>query len=128
MREPDIRDDDDLDRLFDLARGAAPGLSDPLPDALFARIMADADAAVPGVASVPVTGPVAPSVPGGWRGLVAAIGGWPAMGGLALATVVGLVIGINPPTGLSTITSGLLGETLELQLSADADPILLFEG
>jgi hypothetical protein len=50
------------------------------------------------------------------------------MGGLALATVVGLVIGINPPGSLSTLTSGLLGETLELQLSADADPILLLEG
>jgi hypothetical protein len=119
MREID-KGDGELDRLFDLARGVAP----PVSDDLMARILADADAALmPG----PVVATLAP-VPGGWRGWVAAIGGWPAMGGLALATVVGVAIGINPPSGLSSITSGLLGETLELQLSADADPITLLEG
>jgi hypothetical protein len=117
MREADIQDDD-IDRLFALAREVQP----PLPDALAARILADAEAA-----TRPVVG-AAPAVPGGWRGIVAALGGWPALGGLALAGVVGLVIGISPPAGLSTIASGLLGDTLELQLSADADPILLLEG
>lgn len=110
--------DTELDRLFDLAQGIAP----PLPEALAARILADAETAGP----MPSTSPAVS--PGGWRALVMAIGGWPAMGGLALATVVGVAIGINPPSGLSTFTSGLLGETLELQLSPDADPILLLEG
>ncbi len=120
MREFDEADGE-LDRLFDLARGVAP----PVSDDLMARILADANAAV----AVPVHPPaVASPSPGGWRGWVEAIGGWPAMGGLALATVVGVVIGINPPSGLSSITSGILGETVELQLSADADPITLLEG
>jgi hypothetical protein len=118
MRESDMQDDD-IDRLFALAREVQP----PLPDTLAARILADAEAAVPR----PVTR-AAPAEPGGWRGIVAALGGWPALGGLALAGVVGLVIGISPPAGLSTIASGLWGDTLELQLSADADPILLLEG
>lgn len=118
MREFDD-EDGALDRLFDLARGVAP----PVSGDLMARILADAEAQAP----VPV--PVAASAATvGWRGWVDAIGGWPAMGGLALATVVGVVIGINPPQGLSSITSGILGETLELQLSADADPITLLEG
>lgn len=118
MREFDD-EDGALDRLFDLARGVAP----PVSGDLMARILADAEAE----ASVPV--PVAASAATvGWRGWVDAIGGWPAMGGLALATVVGVVIGINPPQGLSSITSGILGETLELQLSADSDPITLLEG
>jgi hypothetical protein len=119
MREID-KGDGELDRLFDLARAVSP----PVSDDLMARIMADADAAV---VPVPVVATSAP-VQGGWRGWVAAIGGWPAMGGLALATVVGVAIGISPPSSLSSITSGILGETLELQLSADADPITLLEG
>ncbi len=119
MREID-KGDGELDRLFDLARAVAP----PVSDDLMARIMADADAAVVPMPDVATSAPEQ----GGWRGWVAAIGGWPAMGGLALATVVGVAIGISPPAGLTSITSGFLGETLELQLSADADPITLLEG
>lgn len=119
MREID-EGDGELDGLFDLARRVAP----PVSDDLMARILADADAAV---VLAPVSQAPVP-LQEGWRGWVAAIGGWPAMGGLALATVVGVAIGINPPSGLSTFTSGILGETLELQLSADADPITLLEG
>ncbi len=74
----------------------------PVSDDLMARIMADADAAVVPMPDVATSAPEQ----GGWRGWVAAIGGWPAMGGLALATVVGVAIGISPPAGLTSITSG----------------------
>ena len=68
-------DDVELDALFaDAARDA------PVPsDDLMARIMADAQAELPRVAT---TAPVAQDK--GWFGtMIAAIGGWPAAAGLA---------------------------------------------
>jgi hypothetical protein len=117
MREPD-KADDDLDGLFALARGAAP----PLPDALSARILSDAETVL-----APRTAPV-PAARHGWRDLIAVLGGWPAAGGLALATMVGVMIGINPDSGLGALSTGLWGETVQVPLPADADPLALFEG
>jgi hypothetical protein len=124
MTEP-VHDHDaaerELDGLFDLARGVAP----PLPEALAARMLADADAVIrPAVAVVPP----AAAVTGGWREVMAALGGWPALGGLAFVTVLGVGIGISQPDGLAALTPGLWGETVQFELSADADPILPFEG
>lgn len=39
-----------------------------------------------------------------WQVLVASIGGWRAVAGLATATVVGVWIGINPPSSFETLT------------------------
>lgn len=77
---------DPLTGFFDAARDAVPQ-----PDAaLHARIMADADAVLKARApSVP-----RPSV---WRGILAALGGWPTFAGLATATVAGVWIGVSPP-------------------------------
>jgi hypothetical protein len=118
MTEPD-KDDIALDAFFAAARA-----DDPEPgDDLMARILADAARVQPR----PVT-PVSAASASGWRGILAAIGGWPAMGGMAVATMAGLWIGIAPPAGLATIASGIFGETVSVQIYADDDPLGLLEG
>lgn len=85
--------EDDLDRLLAAERAAAPDV----PAALLSRILADAQAEQ--AAQMRATWRrAAPR-----RGLVAVLrdlGGWPAMAGLAAATVAGLWIGISPPPAL----------------------------
>ena len=96
-------DDLELDALFsDAARDA------PVPsDDLMARIMADAQAELPRVAT---TAPVAQDK--GWFGaMIAAIGGWPAAAGLATAGVTGLVIGLATPETLQDLAGEYLVAT-----------------
>lgn len=119
MTEQD-KDDFALDDLFATARGVAaePG------DDLMARILADAAA----VQARPVAAPTpAPVASGGWRGWLSAIGGWPAAGGMALATVAGVWIGVAPPSGLTTWASGLWGETVSVDLDPEDDLLGLLE-
>lgn len=98
----DGRDDGALMTLFAEARetGAVPS------DDLMARILADA-------AAVDAARHPAPETPGTgfWAGLVAAVGGWPGLGGLAAATVAGLWIGIAPPSGLSGLADAVFGSS-----------------
>ena len=97
----------DLDALFADARrqDAAPS-----PD-FMERVLQDALQAQ--VAAAPVI-----SAPrGSWlRQLVSAVGGWPAVAGLATAGVAGLWIGINPPSAVATTTENLLGTSSDLYL------------
>lgn len=102
--------DDDLLALF---LAAAPDRDDgakTVPDDLFARILADADAVQRGF-SAPVS---AATVPAAARGgllatLLGVLGGWPAVGGLASAGVAGVWLGFAPPTAVSTVASDYLG-------------------
>jgi len=87
---PTQMSDADLDRLL-----AEMGRDVPEPsEALMARVLADAMEARP--------------APGGVRkqgfleGLLSAIGGWGGAGGLVTAGVVGLWVGIAPPSALET--------------------------
>jgi hypothetical protein len=122
MTEQD-RDKRALDALFAAAR-AEPARPD---DALMARILADAAREQPRAAA-PVRTRALPER-GGWRGWLDAIGGWPAAGGMALATVAGLWIGISPPQGLSTVNGLLWGETVSVDPFPDAADLLgLLEG
>jgi hypothetical protein len=74
---------------------------------LIARVMADADAVAD--AGEPTPEPGAQSQTRSLRGgLLAAIGGWPALAGLATATVAGLWIGYASPDTLDGIASGLV--------------------
>jgi hypothetical protein len=122
MTEPD-KDDIALDAYFAAARSekSAPG------DVLMARILADA-AQAQGRPATPAGAPTPASVSTGWRSVLAAIGGWPAMGGMVMATMAGLWIGISPPSALTSFASGLLGETISVQVYADDDPLGLLEG
>lgn len=88
-----------LEPYFDAARQQVPALD----DALMARIMADAEA-------VSATHEAAVATPGpGWISrILQGIGGWPAVSGMVTATVLGLAVGINPPSMLEGLASGYL--------------------
>jgi len=98
---------DEIDRLleahFAAARQATP------PEALLARVLADAEAARPvaGGARSGLGGrPAAPA--GVFSRLRAAVGGWPALAGLAAATLAGLWIGVAAPSALGAGWLGLV--------------------
>lgn len=97
----DKNEDAMLTVFFDAARNEAP-----IPSGnVTVRILADADAAQ-------ITARarrVAPPARGFLASVYDALGGWPAMAGLSAATVAGVLIGVNPPPGLSDQLSGLLG-------------------
>jgi hypothetical protein len=109
------QDHDDLEDFFSAARRMSPAPS----DALLARVLADAMAA-----QVPVT--VRVQRPGWLAQLRDALGGWPAVGGLATAGVVGLAVGIAAPAGLGDLTAALLGQPADGYL-VDLMPELDFD-
>ncbi|MEI6800566.1 MAG: hypothetical protein WCO04_15335 [Pseudomonadota bacterium] len=99
-------DDLDLDAL--LAEAAATRLEPSA--ALTARILGDAAAVQPPLPRAPAGRPRY----GFWRwasDLVAGLGGGPALAGLSLAGVTGLVLGVADPTALQSITTLIGGET-----------------
>lgn len=109
--------DDDLEALFAEARGLRPVPADDL----MARLLAD------GLREMPRPAASVPARPG-WRDWVRALGGWPTIGGLAAASVVGVWIGAAPPDGLSTLAPGIWGEGVSVALGVDEDPLSLLEG
>lgn len=113
MTDRERQDMADLDALFtEVRHGETPQVS----GALMARILADAQAASPAAVSTPVRI--------GWRDWLAALGGWPAMGGLVAAGVTGLWIGVAPSALIEDTVSGLIGETVPVGLFSQID---LFE-
>ena len=115
MAEMDKKTEDfDLDAMFADMRTQDVV---PAPD-FMARVLADAlDAQA---AAVSVT--VAPRPPSRLRQLLAAIGGWPAVAGLATAGVAGLWIGVNPPASIMTTAESFLGTTVTDQYLVDLMP------
>jgi hypothetical protein len=98
MSEADETDlDRELERFFAAGRAAAPAPS----EALMARVLAGAEAVQGGAAPAEVA--VAPA-PGGLGRLVAALGGWPALAGLATAAMTGLWIGAAAPEMVASLT------------------------
>ena len=67
---------------------------DELPPGLAARVLADARQLQPEPAPPPRRQEFT------FKRLVRALGGWPAMSGLAAATCAGFWIGVNPPAGV----------------------------
>lgn len=115
--------DRDLDALFAHARGIRP---EPSPD-LLARILADAEATARARPAPPRAAP--PQRRPGWLpALMDALGGWPALGGLAATAVLGLTLGVAQPTGLATLAAPLWGEAVSVSLGLDDDPLGLLEG
>lgn len=111
--------DDALETLFAQARAARP---EPGPD-LLSRIMADAA----GLQEErrPDARPMrsgTPRTPGLWRWLSELLGGWPALSGLAAATVAGVWIGATGPGAVGDIAMNMLGETVSVDLIPDTDP------
>ncbi len=99
MTGPNDRIDEfELDALFEEARGESPTPSDDL----VARIVQDAAQMQPKPASSEGHEPT-----GVFRQFLAAIGGWPALGGLATAAITGVYIGVAQP-GLVGVTAAEL--------------------
>lgn len=116
--------DSDLDDLFATARSAARGTAQTVPADLMARVMADAEA-VQRTADQPLAGRQRAAKPTGfWAGLVAAIGGGPALAGLSTATLAGLWIGFAQPVAITSVTdvflaSSAVTETLDVMPAFD---------
>ncbi len=107
--------------VFAAARAAAPE-----PSAVFlARVLADAEA-VQAQRRAPV--PSRPARQGRWRGILAALGGWGAAGGLATATLAGLWLGFAGAQGTGAVAGLLAGEDEQigtLDLIPDFDSFAL---
>lgn len=96
-----------LDDLFAQARSQD---ATPAPD-FMERVLQDALQAQAAAAAAPRRPRAS------WfRQFSAAVGGWPAMAGLATAGVAGLWIGVNPPSAIETTTENLLGTSSDLYL------------
>ena len=103
--------DDFLEDLFARAQK-----TDATPqDDLVARVLADADAVQTGLRSQPSR----PASPGLWVRMLDVLGGWPAVSGLAAATVAGVWIGVAPPAPVADVTAAFLGATVAVPLVPD---------
>lgn len=110
MAEMDKKTDTfDLDGMF--ADMQAPDTR-PAPD-FMARVLQDALDVQTGFA--PDAPPPEPRV-SRLRQFLSAIGGWPAVAGLATAGVAGLWIGINPPNAVADTAENFLGTSSDLYL------------
>lgn len=98
------KDVDGLEAFFAAGRAQAPAT---VPDALMARILADAtgvQAATAQAAARPVARPATAGRPGLWRRLSETLGGRGALAGLLSATLAGLWLGFSPPDQIAPLT------------------------
>ncbi|PIE11054.1 MAG: hypothetical protein CSA72_06075 [Rhodobacterales bacterium] len=106
----DRTDMDQLDALFaEIAEEPAPEMSETLS----ARIMGDA------LREMPTPLEPAPAPRSLWESIRAAVGGWPSLGGMAVAGVAGLWIGIMPPVMVQDITARMMGDSVSLTVLSD---------
>lgn len=109
--------EDRLESLFVAARSAAPEPS----DALMARVMAAAQAEIR-MRATPARDPLMARI-------LAAIGGWGGIGGLATAACAGLWIGFVGGVGLDGLTSGLTGtNAASVELLPEAEVSAFLDG
>ena len=106
--------DNFVDDLFAQARDQTITPSDDL----MARVMADADAALPQTAAVQ------PAASGGFfASLLDALGGWPVLSGVAAAGFAGLWVGLAPPDTVEGWAADILGTTTQITLMPDFDAL-----
>jgi len=98
--------DDMLEDILAQARGLTAAPSDDL----MARVLAEADAVQPDPSTVS-----APQT-GFWARMMDAIGGWPAVSGLAAATIAGIWIGIAPPSSVQDLAATMAGDEVSISL------------
>lgn len=114
-----ILNDDELDAVFSAARGEPIALSDTAMDQVMAAAIAELEDDTKQVSVKPVSW---------WRELVQTLGGWPAMGGLATAAMVGVWIGVSPPTALEGMTTVFDTDTSEFEFWSNDFDLILSEG
>lgn len=96
------RDDDlGLEAFFEAGRQDAPVPS----DALMAAILSDAQAHQPSPQAIPAARPQRRSF---WQELKAQIGGWPALAGMATATLAAVWVGFAAPGQLEVLSGGIV--------------------
>lgn len=105
-----------LDDLFASARTDAR--AEP-SEALMARILGDADAAMERDVA-PVRARAVP----GWRVWLRALGGWPSVGGLAMATLAGIWVGLSA----DTLLPASLGDLVQGQTNMYLDDFTALSG
>ena len=110
MTEMD-RSDKEIDALLAVARRDGPS---PSTD-LLARVLKDAEAAQPSPLALAKMARL-----GALSRMLAALGGWPALGGLVAATIVGFMVGISPSAMIDTPAAALFDQSDSLALY-DAD-------
>jgi hypothetical protein len=110
MAMADTSDDfDGLAAFFAAGRDEVPAL----PDALMARILADAAMVQTAAQQAARPAPVAPRRRAGvWRTLSQVIGGRGAVAGLLSATLAGLWLGFSPPAQLAALTRSVTQSVL----------------
>lgn len=107
------------DAMIDDLLADAAQVSPAVDPALMARVMADAHRA-PDLA-----GPVATRSL--WVQFGDLLGGWPAMGGLAMAGCAGLWMGFAPPATIEDVAASLFGTTETVSIWGVSD-LLIDEG
>ncbi len=117
MTEKEMKNKE-LDACFQALRDT----STPPSSKLLARVLADAEAEL--AKRVPL--PPARAGLTWWREFLRAVGGWPAMAGLATATFAGLWIGVSPEGILPDATSAYLGLN-DAAFAVDVAPDLGFD-
>jgi len=110
MMSEDKHLDHTLEALFDVAKTQELQPS----DALMARILADAEAEQPPHLALLTT--KTRTGRGLFKQLWGAIGGWPAVAGLATATMAGLWIGMNPSVYVADVMAQYTGSDSDLYL------------
>ncbi|MFT6103929.1 MAG: hypothetical protein ACJA1E_000344 [Paracoccaceae bacterium] len=124
--DDDMPDDEMLDGFFEAARQQQP----QIPEEVVARILADADREQ----AHHLKGVVTPvrSTRNFFGDVMAALGGWPSLAGLAAATLAGVWIGYSPPTSLDSIALLVLGgETISFggfDIMTSDDTLFALEG
>lgn len=108
--------DDMLDEFFAQARETTSAPSDDLT----ARVLADAAAVQPATPATEM------AQYGFWARALDMIGGWPAVSGLAAATVAGIWVGVAPPSSVEDLTATLIGD--EVSISLFSTDLMLDEG
>jgi hypothetical protein len=114
MKNVTTAKDRDIDRLLSALGSDQPAV----PDALMARILADAAAVQDDMQ--PPRGAIRPVVPTRrmplWGRIAAAVGGGKVLAGLGSAAVAGLAFGFVEPAPLTTLASTVLGQSFDISV------------
>ncbi|WP_116133475.1 hypothetical protein [Tropicimonas sp. IMCC34043] len=116
-RNPEGDLDRELEAFFQAMRTE---VAEPTPD-LMARILEDAygeqDLRAP-VEAAPVETQARAGRRFGLGAVLAALGGWPSLAGLACATIAGLWIGFHPPVAVDTLSLVLFDGSYNLTMDS----------
>lgn len=116
-------DDQDFDKIAGPFLGAARRSDAQVPDGLTGRVLADAHRQQDRWRRSGRSGVPSPTL---WMQFLGAIGGLPALGGLAAACAAGIWLGISPPGGLDP--ADLVGENMAEFAVWDLQDTLLTDG